>query len=489
MSHATGGGFDLQSYEGETPILDALESHAKAERISLHVPGHHQGRLLPARFDAWFGQASKLDATELVGLDNLHRATSAIKYSRQLTAAHYGAVDTFYSVNGATACVMAAVAACVEETDKRTIVVAGPCHMSLWRALVHADALPLFVSGNWSSDLHLVKPPTAKQLADVLENAKGVAAVFATSPSYQGVVAPVQQYSELARASAVPLIIDEAHGAHFGLHPDLPKHSVAHGADIVVQSPHKTLPCITQAAWVHVQGSQVRASALERHLLFLQTTSPSYVLLSALDAAQAWLRTSGTEAAAELLNKLYPYVGHRDKEDVDPFRLWIPMASGEASQRFESQLREHGIFLEYADNVGALAIFGMGQTKRDVSRFFDVASAWIDVSHRMADVRGLISQAQWQHHASAFVMSPREVFHARKEFVALNEARGRISGTAVSPYPPGVPYIWPGEEVTKDHVDKLLMWQATNKTVVGLSLDDRMEVVVSRGAKGSVHHV
>lgn len=477
----------LQQDEGDTPLLDALERHARDERVSLHVPGHHQGRLLPGRFDAWFGQAAKLDATELVGLDNLHRATGPIRRSQQLAARYYGASDTFYSVNGSTAGVIAAVAACVEETGARTVVVAGPCHMSLWRALVHADAVPVLVSGNWLPTMRMVIPPTPAQLQAVLRDTDGVAAVFATSPSYQGTVAPIDAYATYAHERAIPLIVDEAHGAHFGLHPELPDHSVAHGADIVVQSPHKTLPCVTQAAWVHVQGSYIRSSVLERHLLFLQTTSPSYVLLAALDAAQAWLRTCGKEAADVLLDRLRPHMGHLQPPGMDPFRWWIPMPDAAQSERFEATLRAQGIYLEYADDLGALAIFGFGQADWEIERFFHVAERWLETNGLSGDQaysagnEDFDEPATLLHGHHTFVMTPREVFHARKEHVLLDDACGRISGAAVSPYPPGVPFIWPGEEVTRAQIKQLQAWLAEHRTLVGLGSDGRMEVV-SRGA-------
>lgn len=361
----------LRDREVWTPIIDQLIAHAMREKVSLHVPGHHQGRTLFGPLAQWLGQATKWDVTELPGLDNLHHATGCIRASQARAAAHYGADHCFYSVNGATACVMAAIAASVQATGRNQVVILGPCHMSAWRGLVYADAGAVFVPSPWRQDIMTFGPPDPVQLANQLAQMRDVAAVFVTSPTYQGVVAPVAEIARVAHAYGVPLIVDEAHGAHLGLIDAFPRHSVEQGADIVIQSPHKTLPCLTQAAWVHVSGPLVEARLVEERLLFLETTSPSYLLLASLDGAQAWLHTEGAEAAQRTFECLQQYRSANAPIGVetDPMREWIPTGSANESQRLETMLQQRGIFVEFADATGVLAMFGFSQPAYEYGKF------------------------------------------------------------------------------------------------------------------------
>lgn len=462
--------------KGSTPIIDALMRHAAREKVSLHVPGHHQGRLLPMGLATWLGQATKLDATELPGLDNLHDARGCIEESQQGAAAHYGSDDCFYSVNGATACVMAAMQSCVSATRK-TIILLGPCHLSAWRGLVYADAVPNFVSSQWRRDIHAFDVPSVASLERVLTDRSDVAGVFLTSPTYQGRVAPVEALAELAHKHGVPLIVDEAHGAHFGLHPALPKHSVACGADIVVQSPHKTLPCLTQAAWMHVTGNLVNSAVLRESLLFLQTTSPSYLLLAALDGAQGWLHEEGSHLAEQSLSvlskfRIFP------TESTDPMRLWIPAPSAQEIRRLDESLVDAGVCLEYTDTSGALAIFGFGQPVWEYEKFFAILDTWqqsVDPQvqredgHRIDDMYAMSD-------AVTLCLSPREVSRTGRRQVPLSELAGCILRKPIAPYPPGVPIFWPGQRIEPHHVEFLERMLAEMGSVGGIDDRERVEV-------------
>lgn len=456
-----------------TPILDALEKHVKDERTSLHVPGHHSGRLFYEGLSPWLGQALRIDVTELPGLDNLHATEGCILESQRLTASYYGADATYYSVNGATACIMAAIRACVTPS-RRQVILLGPCHVSVWRGLVHADAEPIWVPSPWRPDLQAFESPQLSTLRAALKKHAHVACVVVTSPTYQGFVADVAGLAAVCHDADVPLVVDEAHGAHFGLHPLLPPHSVVQGADIVIQSPHKTLPCLTQAAWVHVVGDAARQRAVREALSFLQTTSPSYLLLASLDAAQAWLHI-GREIAEVTLTTLAKF---REQEPGrDPMRFWIPTGHHAASRRLADELHRHGMFLEFADATGALAIFGFGQHERELARFFTVYRAWQESEAsplRRSHTDSL--EALYQLGSSEHVLRPRQVEEATGRLVPLAKAAGCVCKRAIAPYPPGVPAIWPGQLVSREAVRVLMRLRATGQTLIGIELGDQIEV-------------
>lgn len=443
--------------------------HAANERASFHVPGHH-GRYLPQPLSAWLGQVLKLDLTELPGLDNFHSASDCIAASEELCARHYGAYRTYYSVNGATACVMAALKGACGVPGQRVLVL-GPCHMSVWRGLVYADAVPVWVPSPWNPARQAFDPPSPAALDAALRQWQPVKAVFVTSPTYPGFVADVRSLAEVAHRHGALLLVDEAHGAHFGLDPRLPDHSVAQGADVVVQSPHKTLPCLTQAAWMHVSRPDL-ADGVHEALLFLHTTSPSYLLLASLDAAQAFLR-SGQDLVRETLDVIARY---RPLEpQSDPMRLWIPTGSRARSARLAERLEERGMFLEYWDASGALAIFGFGQGERDVARFFEVYRTWCEEAGEETP------ETPWHgaflYEAPAVLaLRPSAIEHLPGRRVPLRGAAGLVAKRPISPYPPGVPALWPGQVISEQHVEILARMWMEGHDIVGVAADGTIEV-------------
>ncbi len=447
----------------ETPILDALIHTVERLRVPLHVPGHKQGRVLPSAFATWLGQAAKLDLTELPGLDNLHQPDGCILASQQLTAAYYGSDQCLYSVNGSSAGIMAAILACAEG---RKVLFAGPFHQSAWRGLVLADAEPVFLPSRFHAEQCRHEPPSPEHLRQALAAHPDTAAVFVTSPTYHGVVADVATLAEICHSEGVPLIVDEAHGAHFGLIEAFPKHSVAAGADVVIQSVHKMLPGLTQTAWVHVTGDLVSAATLERWLLTLQTTSPSYLLLASLDVAQAWLREEGPRVATETMNVLAE-AGLLPSEMpfADPLRHWLPTGSLELSMTIRSALQESGIYVELADGLGVLSVFGFGITRAEVSRYLSVVNRVLQQTPT-SRATGFVPYELEQ--MGTLAIRPRRAFGKPAEWVPVQKALGRVSAGMVTPYPPGVPVVVPGQRLDEPCVQMLTALSDMHSDIHGM---------------------
>ncbi|MCL6454527.1 MAG: aminotransferase class I/II-fold pyridoxal phosphate-dependent enzyme [Alicyclobacillus sp.] len=487
-----------------TPLFDALVRLAASSRASLHVPGHHDGRLFPECLGPWFGPALRLDLTELPGLDNLQAPSGCIATSQELASQHYGAEETLYSVNGSSAAVMAAVMASAWEGQ---VLVAGAFHQSLWRGLVLAGADAVFCPPRWDEETLEPVAPAPAAIHQVLDEHPDVAAVFVTSPVYTGRVAPVAALAAVAHAHGVPLIVDEAHGAHFGLHPHLPPHSVAEGADVVIQSVHKTLPALTQTAWVHRSGSRVDKDRLREALRTVQTTSPSYLLLASLDAAQAWLRTSARPVVSRALQALAaegaPVDGQRD-----PFRLWLPTGSTPVSQALEQSLAAAGRYVEYANPLGVLCMLPLDIAAEELRGLLGLLAdfgvwpagwarprGWSGNACTRRDA-GEAAQAQvrlrpawldlWRASTEAAVTlqrPPRALVAVPRRRVPLSACAGEQAAEMVVPYPPGVPVLLPGQEISTGAAALLSALYRAGTPVIGMDPEGCVQVAAD-GPRG-----
>lgn len=462
----------------DTPIFDALVQHIGAARVPLHVPGHRQGRGLPSAFLNWLGAAAKLDLTELPTLDNLQAPRGCIAESQAWTAKHYGARSCSYSVNGSTAGICASLLACVREGE--FVLMANPFHVSAWRGLILSGAIPECPAPDFNAS-ETVNGSLSPEQIDALLSVKKFAAVYLTSPTYQGLVAPVREIAQVAHYHRVPLIVDEAHGAHFGLIPEFPEHSIAAGADVVIHSAHKMLPALTQTAWVLTQGDFVDDNRIAHFLQYMQSTSPSYLLLASLDMVQGWLRTSAPLEARKAYQAVARLRQETDGLQRDPMRYYIPTQHAADSHTLTQRLNEQGIFIEYADASGVLAVFGMSVTDRDVVRFEEVVEAWrrdfklqpVPASKRSLRFTGKETSPRM------FLLSPRECEFARTERVPIKEAVGRIAGQAITPYPPGVPIVLPGQRISESDVCMCkTILRSEQGQLLGVEPDHTLAVIV-----------
>lgn len=459
----------------EMPILRQLIAHVEGVQIPLHVPGHKQGRLLPGDFGTWLGAAAKLDLTELPGLDNLHLPQGCILESQARVARHYGARHCYYSVNGSTAAVMAALMAVAGEGGK--VLFLNSPHLSAWRALMLADAQAVFAPVTFDPVQLAEQAPDGHGLAEVLQG-EDFHCVFVTSPTYTGGIADVRQITEIAHAYGVPVIVDEAHGAHLGLVSGLPPNSVQAGADVVIHSVHKMLPGLTQTAWMLCQGSLVDPEAIGQMLSLLQSTSPSYLLLASLDAVQAWLSTKAAGVLEQGLKSLQllsdlPHRLRANRRDV--FRDWVVTGNLEQSQVLQREFAQRGVAVEYADAFGVLSIFGLDAATRELVVYRDVVETWL-MDAPVGDgalAKGVFALLSEQRRTN---LSLRKAYFGPKTWLAAKDAVGRLCAHPIAPYPPGVPVLWPGQEITAPVVEVLSALERGGYEVHGLGKNGEFPV-------------
>ena len=321
-----------------------------------------------------------------------------------------------------------------------------------------------------------------------LENeGRKAAAVFVTSPTYHGICSNLSKISQLCHSQKIPLIVDEAHGAHLGFHPQLPASALQQGADLAVQSTHKVLSSLTQSSMLHMSGTLVDRERICKCLQTLQSTSPSYLLLASLDAARAQLSenpemifSQAWELAAEVKNlikeipgiSVLEYQSFSSFPMIDPLRLTIGLwqlgLSGYEANEILS--RDYGVICELVDTRSIAYVINLG-TSRDhaqrlVSAMKDLSATFLPVQ-RVEESAGSTNCLPFVD--SKICLSPREAFFARKKRVNIRHSIGEICGELICPYPPGIPVMIPGEIVTERSLDYLLRVKMEGAVISGAS--------------------
>lgn len=332
---------------------------------------------------------------------------------------------------------------------------------------------------------------------ELAREGRKASAVFLTSPTYHGLCSNVTDISKLCHSVGVPLIVDEAHGAHLGLHHKLPPSALNQGADVSIQSTHKVLCSLTQSSMLHMSGNIVDRDRISRSLQTLQSTSPSYLLLASLDAARAQL----SESRGTLFSKaIYLSVNARKQiEEIpgitvlspssfpsccstDPLRLtvgfWQLGLSGYEAD--DVLYEEYNVVCELVGNGSVTFAMNLGTCEEHVRRLI---SGIKQLSAKSSTGKIKDRERSPSHHFEPFVevdtrMSPREAFFARKRRVNLEESVGRVSGELVCPYPPGIPVLIPGEVITDRGLDYLLKAKRDGAAISGASDSELSSIVV-----------
>lgn len=459
----------LQLDQSQTPLLSMLESCRDRAYAAFHTPGHRRGQGISPRLTALCGnQVFRADLPELPDLDNLFAPEGVIREAQELAAAAFGAEQTWFLANGSTAGIEAAILATCKPGDK--LILPRNVHRSGISGLTLSGAAPIFVHPDYDPVLDLAHSIAPKAIAAALDEHPDAKAVLMVSPTYYGTCGDVAAIADLAHRHGIPLIVDEAHGSHFAFHPALPTPALTAGADLVVQSTHKTLGALTQAAMLHIQGDRLDRDRLTQALALVQSTSPNYLLLASLDAARHQMATEGTarlektlQLALEARSRLsqIPGLSLLSSEQVitpgfvalDLTRLTVTITDlgldgFTADTILHTQL---GVTAELPTLQHLTFIISLGNTRADIDHLVVAFQqlAQDTKAKASANPKSKIQNLQLRTQLTPpALLSPREAFFAVTETVSLDQAIDRISAELVCPYPPGIPVLIPGEVVT-----------------------------------------
>lgn len=437
---------DPRGLRGDAPLLDAWLRFQERAPTPFTIPGHKQ------RTDL-VGDVVAGDVPLYAGLDTMKLAAGVLADAEARAARLWGADVCRFSTGGATHANQAVALALAGDGDR--VVVSRTLHRSLLLGLVLAGLTPVWVRPEVDRDTGLplgVAPDTVRR---ALTEHPGVRAVLVGDPSYVGTIGDVAGLADAAHEHDVPLVVDAAWSAHFGFHPDLPAHPLQLGADVMVTSAHKTLPAWSQAALVLARTERVDPARLDAGVEATATTSPAGAVLASTDAARALLERDGpallgdaiaaTRAARDRLRDV-PGLVVLDGPGVDPLKLTVLLSgAGVDGNAVERDLLDAGMPVESADRDVLVGIVSLADTHAGLDRLASVIAASVE-RHRGAP-RPVVEPAVYRVDPVVAV-PPREAFFAPTETVPIADAVGRTSAELVAPYPPGIPVLAPGEEIT-----------------------------------------
>ncbi|GGG24419.1 aminotransferase class I/II-fold pyridoxal phosphate-dependent enzyme [Paenibacillus abyssi] len=485
------------------PLYEALKRHIALSPRSFHVPGHQYGRALhnkaPDTIYRDYEALLKLDVTELSGTDDLHHPEGVIQEAQQLAARTFGAEETFFLVGGSTAGNLALILAHCAPGD--ILIVQRNVHKSILNGLQLAGAQAVFITPSVEPDTGLPTVPSIQQIEEALRRYPNAKAVMLTNPNYYGMGVELHRYVELIHRYGKPVFVDEAHGAHYGIHPDLPGSALNAGADGVVQSTHKTLSAMTMGAMLHVQGSRIDRFAIRRTLAMIQSSSPSYPIMASLDLARAIVHQEGAglfEQAIRMANlfrqqmqerlPIFLVMGTEARQPyydyMDPLRIVISDSTGALSgYELQKQLEAYGCWAEMADPRHVVLLFGISTSLEDMEALI----------HACEVIAATISMNADRQHSFQFLLDSgvsEPVSFSRTlsdvddvETIPLSESAQRIAAEMIIPYPPGIPILYPGERIHPLTVTTLQQLARHGAKCQGASDPTLTAIRVYRGAK------
>lgn len=491
-------------------LLEKLTEYSESDFYPYHMPGHKRNAAgtLPKEWTA-------IDITEIEGFDNLHQAEGILKTLQEDAARAYGAEESFYLVNGSTCGILSAISAAVPFGGK--LLMTRNCHKAIYHAAYLRQLTLHYMYPQVSDEFDVCEAITSKQVKEALEQYPQVDAVLIVSPTYEGRIADVAAIARVVHAKGLPLIVDEAHGAHLGFAEAFATNSCRLGADLVINSLHKTLPAMTQTALLHCNGSLVDRELLKRFLRIYQTSSPSYVLMASIEES--------IRVAAENKQSFQQFAGHwqellaqlqkcrkirtlpecvaeceEKKHDIGKLVLSVKGTGLSGQQFYDILLERYHLQMEMACESYVLAMFTIGDTKEAFER---LATAVLELDAELEvgaknECRSATAVSSCERTAvdtgvkpisctneatktatmhSGEVVVLHEAWDATKELVPLSKAQERVAGEFINLYPPGTPIVVPGERLTSEVVQILQNCLEAGLTVQGIDQDERIWVL------------
>jgi arginine/lysine/ornithine decarboxylase len=459
--------------QSRAPIVDALAEYHRLGRYGFTPPGHRQGRGIDPRVREVMGiDAFRDDVLASAGLDDRSSSGAYLTDAEELMADAVGADHAFFSTCGSSLSVKSAMLAVAGHEG--TLLLGRDAHKSVVAGLIFSGLNPCWISPRWDETLHIAHPPSPEQVEQAWERDPDAAGALIVSPSPYGTCADIGAIAEVCHDRGKPLIVDEAWGAHLPFHDDLPTWAMDAGADVCVVSVHKMGAGFEQGSVFHLQGDRIEPSHLSACADLLMTTSPNVLLYAAIDGWRRHMVQEGEEllgGALELAKLLRAEIGELDglrvmeeellgaeaSHDLDRLHILIDLSQlGISGYQAADWLREHErIDVGLSDHRRILASLSIADDDESAERLRTSLIRLIDAAQSLPEPRPVKLPAPNDLELES-VFRPRDAFFGPTEHVPAREAIGRIAAEQITPYPPGIPAVLPGERINEPVVDYLL---------------------------------
>ncbi len=464
----------------EKRLYDMLVTYAKEEVLPMHMPGHKRKKTFTMI------NPYELDITEIGDFDNLHHPEGVLREGMNRVTKMYGSDQSYLLVNGSTCGILAALTACCQRGDR--IAVARNCHKSVYNAIRLLELKPVYLypdgAGGDMQRLGIAGSIRKESVEEVLVQYPDIACVMLASPTYEGVVSPIKEIAMVAHKYGKPLMVDEAHGAHFNWHEGFPDTALKEGADVVIESLHKTLPAFTQTGVLHARFDRVEKKQLEWALQTYQSSSPSYLLMASVDRCYQFLESEGVGAFHTYVKNLEAFrhkmsglthlsLFETPQKEASKIVI-VTEGAGVSGREFADILyKEYRIELEMSCGNYCIAMTSVCDEAEDMDR---LAAALLSLDKKLGQRSASEFRYTWQ--PTECVKYSHEVARCKTRVLPLREAAGQIAATDLYLYPPGVPIVVAGERISESIIETFIAGEQAGYEVYGIE-QGNVEVVQS----------
>ena len=474
-------------------ITTFLTEHADTNPVSFHMPGHKGSRIYRENGYGYFlDKIMDCDITEIPGADNLFQTEGIIAETMKKYERLYGVKKSYLLVNGSSGGLISAILACVRPGGK--LIMARNSHKSIFNALGLASIEPVYAYPEEAEGCGILGEITAEEIVRCMDDNPDADAVILPSPNYYGICSNVRKIAEEVHKRGKVLIVDQAHGAHLRLFEKyagsgagcacaecgFPESAETQGADIVINSIHKTLASFTQSALLNLTSDRVNPFVMEDKLQTIESSSPSYLLMATLDINADLLEKSGERLIREWAGNLEYFYNEAGRipglkviipQNLDRTKLNIDMSAyGINGNELEVLLMERDIFIELVTGNIVMCMTGIGNTRRDYERLLQALE---EIASQLGENKtcGQAIRPAGQPEVLTRVLEKKAV-PVEKEFVLIDEAAGRVCGSSIIPYPPGIPIVCPGEVIDEAVIEYVKARRGAGEKVIGLTAED-----------------
>ena len=447
-------------------LIDKLIEYGNSDHYPYHMPGHKRREV-----EGFPRQVTDMDITEIADFDNLHQAEGIILKAQQRVAKVYGVEESFFLINGSTCGILSAISAAVPFGGH--LLIARNCHKSVYHGAYLRQLKLSYIYPSINKEFDICEAVTPKQVEEMLQADDSIQAVLIVSPTYEGRIADVKGIAEVVHSRGIPLIVDEAHGAHLGFDENFAVNSGRWGADLIINSVHKTLPAMTQTALLHCNGTLIDRDKLKQFLHIYQSSSPSYIMMASIEQAvqtavqkkelfsifkDRWDELHKKLKGLQRIKVLYEEP-ERKNHDIGKLIISTKGTKMSGKQLADVLRQKFHLEMEMACETYVLAMFTIADTPEGYER---LARALLEIDAGL-QVSGEMLTDETGVRAEGIPLY--EAWDREKEEVPLVHAQGRIAGEFINLYPPGTPIAVPGERI-----DAAMIRQIRNCLKCGLEV-------------------